>query len=120
MRRSWLYFASRSQRLSEPDVIWPQFVATAMSAMVASSVSPERWQRTAVRGQSRMVREFFPLWHPRKRESQTFRTGPRRSAESVGRARRCEAGGRAPGGAGRCERGTALKFYERARIEIGR
>ena len=33
---------------NEPVLIWPQFVATAMSAMVASSVSPERWLRTAV------------------------------------------------------------------------
>jgi hypothetical protein len=48
MRRSWLYFASRSERLSEPVLIWPQFVATAMSAMVASSVSPERCEMTRV------------------------------------------------------------------------
>ena len=30
-----------------PVLIWPQLVATAMSAMVASSVSPERCKRTA-------------------------------------------------------------------------
>ena len=41
MRMSWLYLASRSERESEPVLIWPQFVATARSAMVASSVSPE-------------------------------------------------------------------------------
>ena len=34
MRRSWLYLAVRSVRLSEPVLIWPQFVATARSAMV--------------------------------------------------------------------------------------
>ena len=28
-----------------PVLIWPQLVATAMSAMVASSVSPLRWER---------------------------------------------------------------------------
>ena len=42
MRMSWLYFAMRSERVSEPVLIWPAFVATAMSAMVESSVSPER------------------------------------------------------------------------------
>jgi hypothetical protein len=48
MRRSWLYLQMRSVRLSEPVLIWPAFVATAMSAMVLSSVSPERWLMTAV------------------------------------------------------------------------
>ena len=48
MRSSWLYFATRSVREAEPVLIWPQLVATAMSAMVVSSVSPERWLRTAV------------------------------------------------------------------------
>jgi hypothetical protein len=33
---------------TEPVLIWPALVATAMSAMVASSVSPERWEMTAV------------------------------------------------------------------------
>ena len=42
MRRSWLYFAIRSERLSEPVLICPLLVATAISAMVASYVSPER------------------------------------------------------------------------------
>ena len=42
MRRSWLYFATRSVRQSEPVLIWPALVATAMSAIVVSSVSPER------------------------------------------------------------------------------
>src|SRR5689334_21530799 len=42
MRRSWLYFAVRSVRESDPVLICPVFAATAMSAMVVSSVSPER------------------------------------------------------------------------------
>src|SRR5690606_15604178 len=42
MRRSWLYFAMRSLRLRLPVLIWPALVATARSAMNASSVSPER------------------------------------------------------------------------------
>ena len=47
MRMSWLYFATRSDRASEPVLICPQLVATARSAMVASSVSPERCDITA-------------------------------------------------------------------------
>ena len=43
MRSSWLYLAMRSERDSEPVLIWPALVPTAMSAMVVSSVSPERW-----------------------------------------------------------------------------
>ena len=39
--------AIRSDRLALPVLIWPALVATAMSAMVASSVSPERWLMTA-------------------------------------------------------------------------
>ena len=42
MRSSWLYLATRSVRLGAPVLIWPALRATAMSAMVASSVSPER------------------------------------------------------------------------------
>ena len=42
MRSSWLYLATRSVRLGAPVLIWPALTATAMSAMVASSVSPER------------------------------------------------------------------------------
>ena len=38
----------RSERASEPVLICPQLVATARSAMVASSVSPERCDMTAV------------------------------------------------------------------------
>jgi hypothetical protein len=37
-----LYFATRSERAGAPVLIWPAFVATARSAIVASSVSPER------------------------------------------------------------------------------
>ena len=39
--------ARRSERASEPVLIWPQLVATARSAIVLSSVSPERWDITA-------------------------------------------------------------------------
>src|SRR6266568_8496592 len=46
MRKSWLYFATRSVRDSEPVLIWPAFVATARSAIVVSSVSPERCDMT--------------------------------------------------------------------------
>ena len=42
MRSSWLYLATRSERAGAPDLIWPQLVATARSAIVTSSVSPER------------------------------------------------------------------------------
>ena len=42
IRRSWLYLAIRSERLMLPVLICPQLVATAMSAMVVSSVSPDR------------------------------------------------------------------------------
>ena len=38
---SWLYLASLSERASEPVLICPQLVATARSAIVESSVSPE-------------------------------------------------------------------------------
>ena len=48
MRSSWLYFATRSVRLAEPVLICPAPVATARSAMVVSSVSPERCEMTLV------------------------------------------------------------------------
>ena len=35
--------ATRSDRAGAPVLIWPQPVATARSAIVVSSVSPERW-----------------------------------------------------------------------------
>ncbi len=43
MRISWLYLQTRSVRDAEPVLIIPQFVATVRSAIVESSVSPERW-----------------------------------------------------------------------------
>src|ERR1035437_5945583 len=46
MRSSWLYFATRSVRLALPVLIWPEFVATARSAMNVSSVSPLRCEMT--------------------------------------------------------------------------
>ena len=46
MRMSWLYLASRSDRDSDPVLICLQLVATAKSAIVVSSVSPERCEKT--------------------------------------------------------------------------
>ena len=43
-----LYLATRSDRDIEPVLICPQPVATARSAIVVSSVSPERCDTTAV------------------------------------------------------------------------
>src|SRR5262249_37165878 len=48
IRSNWLYLAVRSDRASDPVLICPQLVATARSAMVESSVSPERCDITAV------------------------------------------------------------------------
>ena len=48
IRSNWLYLAMRSERLAEPVLIWPVPRATARSAIVVSSVSPERWLITAV------------------------------------------------------------------------
>lgn len=42
IRRSWLYLQIRSVRLAEPVLICPVFNATARSAIVVSSVSPDR------------------------------------------------------------------------------
>merc|ERR1719487_1601921 len=42
IRISWLYLALRSERHGAPVLIWPVHRPTAMSAMVVSSVSPER------------------------------------------------------------------------------
>src|SRR5215207_10178528 len=47
MRINWLYFATRSERAGAPVLIWPVLSATAISAIVASSVSPERCDVTA-------------------------------------------------------------------------
>src|SRR5271165_105217 len=43
IRSSWLYLATRSERHGAPVLIWPQLSATARSAIVVSSVSPDRW-----------------------------------------------------------------------------
>ena len=48
IRNNWLYFAIRSERDADPVFICPQFKATAKSAMVLSSVSPERCDMTEV------------------------------------------------------------------------
>src|SRR5208283_3240160 len=68
MRSSWLYFATRSDRERLPVLIWPALVATARSAMNASSVSPERWLMierypafVAMRMASK-VSETVPIW----------------------------------------------------------
>ena len=42
-----MYFATRSDRAGAPALICPAFTATARSAMVVSSVSPERCEITA-------------------------------------------------------------------------
>lgn len=42
IRINWLYLQMRSVRQSEPVLICPALVATTTSAMVVSSVSPER------------------------------------------------------------------------------
>src|SRR6185436_13675303 len=42
IRSSWLYLQTRSVRLADPVLIWPAPVPTARSAIVASSVSPDR------------------------------------------------------------------------------
>ena len=47
MRSSWLYLATRSERDIDPVLICVALLATAMSAMVASSVSPERCETIA-------------------------------------------------------------------------
>ena len=46
MRSSWLYFATRSLAAGRAVLIWPVLHATDRSAMVVSSVSPERWLMT--------------------------------------------------------------------------
>ena len=43
-----LYFATRSDRAGAPVLMRPELVATARSAIVVSSVSPERWLITVV------------------------------------------------------------------------
>ena len=45
MRRRRLYLATRSLRHGAPVLIYGALVPTARSAMVVSSVSPDRWDR---------------------------------------------------------------------------
>src|SRR4026209_2596344 len=85
MRRSWLYFATRSERAGAPVLIWPQFVATARSAMVTSSVSPERW----------LIMQRRPLRWARSTESRVSVSEPIRV---VRRAPRPGGGGEQGGG----------------------
>ena len=68
MRSSWLNLATRSDRAGAPALICPQLVATARSAIVVSSVSPERWditdayaERVATETASR-VSVSVPIW----------------------------------------------------------
>ena len=46
MRSSRLYLATRSERESDPVLIWPHPEPTARSAIVVSSVSPDRCETT--------------------------------------------------------------------------
>ncbi len=46
--RSWLYLHILSVLLLDPVLIWPELTATAKSAIVESSVSPERCEMTVV------------------------------------------------------------------------
>ena len=68
IRISWLYLASRSERDSEPVLIWPQLVATARSAIVVSSVSPERCENTVPQparcaiSTASSVSDSVPIW----------------------------------------------------------
>ena len=68
MRSSRLYLATRSERDGAPVLIWPAPVATARSAMVVSSVSPERWLMTApqpwprARSTASSVSVSVPIW----------------------------------------------------------
>ena len=60
--------AVRSERQGAPALIKPVFSATARSAMVVSSVSPERWLTTAFQPAScaistaAMVSVRVPIW----------------------------------------------------------
>src|SRR5580698_8260874 len=53
IRSNRLYLANRSERATEPILIWPDAVATERSAIVVSSVSPERAETTARKSFSR-------------------------------------------------------------------
>ena len=49
MRSNWLYLLTRSPRAGAPVLICPALVPTARSAIVVSSVSPERCEMTAAK-----------------------------------------------------------------------
>ena len=68
IRRSWLYFAVRSPRHGAPVLISSVPIPAAKSAMVLSSVSPERWDIIVVYPFSfasctaSMVSVSVPIW----------------------------------------------------------
>ena len=68
MRSRRLYLATRSERASEPVLIWPERIATARSAMNVSSVSPERCEMIVVQptrwaiSTDSIVSVSVPIW----------------------------------------------------------
>src|SRR5919106_1108161 len=68
MRRSWLYLVVRSPLEGAPALICPAPVATARSAIVVSSVSPDRWEMTVpnppprARPTTSSVSVSVPIW----------------------------------------------------------
>ena len=63
-----MYFATRSERDGAPALIWPVPIATTRSAIVVSSVSPERWLTIAAqparraRSMAPIVSDSVPIW----------------------------------------------------------
>src|SRR5262245_42694314 len=55
MRSNWLYLQMRSVRLADPVLICPAAVPTARSAIVESSVSPDRWEMIVAYRASRAI-----------------------------------------------------------------
>ena len=83
--------AVRSERQGAPALIWPVFRPTARSAMVVSSVSPERWLTTAVQPaccailMAAMVSVRVPIWLSLMRmELEAFRLDALAQALDVG------------------------------------
>ena len=68
IRSSRLYLATRSERDGAPVLIWPVPIATTRSAIVVSSVSPERCETTADQPARRasaiasIVSVSVPIW----------------------------------------------------------
>src|SRR5438094_876851 len=96
--RSWLYLATRSERAGAPVLIWPQLVATARSATVVSSVSPDRCDIThayaawAATSTVSSVSVSEPIWLGLIRIALATpesipRSRPRRPRRSTGHAR---------------------------------